>query len=140
MARGVQTRALIKLGRWTEAATLVEAALARGPVGITRRMIQLLRCELQLGHGEIKMASDTLAQARRAAEGDHPFAGKLFELNAWLTAAQGDFAAAHLSVTRGLAALDGLDDHEAARGCAGAACRSRPTAPSTAALTGAARR
>ena len=110
---GVQTRALIKLGRWTEAASLVEAALARGPVGITRRMVLLLRCELQLGHGEITMASDTLAQARLAAEGDHPFAGKLFDLNAWLTAAQGDFAAARLSVMRGLAALDGLDDLEA---------------------------
>ena len=105
---GVQARALIKLGRWSEAAALMDAALARGPVGITRRMVQLHRAELQLGRGEIATASDTLGQARRAGEGDHPFAGKLFELTAWLAQSQGDFAAARLTVSRGLAALDGL--------------------------------
>jgi DNA-binding CsgD family transcriptional regulator len=110
---GVQARALIKLGRWTEAASLMDAALARGPVGITRRMVQLQRAELQFGRGEIAAASDTLGQARRAGEGDHPFAGKLFELTAWLAQTQGDFAAARLTVNRGLAALDGLDDLQA---------------------------
>jgi hypothetical protein len=66
----VQASALITLGRWTEAASLVETALARGPVGITRRMLLLQRAELQLGRGEMATASDTLVQARRAAEGD----------------------------------------------------------------------
>lgn len=110
---GVEARALIKLGRWSEAASLMDAALARGPVGITRRMVQLYRAELQLGRGEMATASDTLGQARRAAEGDHPFAGKLFELTAWLAQTRGDFAAARLTVSRGLAALDGLDDVQA---------------------------
>ncbi len=109
----VQAGALIKLGRWTEAASRVEAALARGPVGITRRMLLCQRAELHLGRGEIATASDALVQARLAAEGDHPFAGKLFDLNAWHAATQGDFAAARLSVMRGLAALVGLDDFEA---------------------------
>jgi DNA-binding CsgD family transcriptional regulator/tetratricopeptide (TPR) repeat protein len=107
---GVLARALIKLGSWTEAAALMDAALARGPVGITLRMVQLQRAELQLGRGEVGAASGTVAQARRAAEGDHPFAGKLFELTAWLSATEGDFPAARLAVARGLAALDGLDD------------------------------
>jgi DNA-binding CsgD family transcriptional regulator/tetratricopeptide (TPR) repeat protein len=107
---GVLARALIKLGRWTEATALMDAALARGPVGITCRMVQLQRAELQLGRGEVSAASDTVAQARRAAEGDHPFAGKLFELTAWLSAIQGDVAAARLTVSRGLTALEGLDD------------------------------
>ncbi len=110
---GVQAHALVKLGRWTEAAALMDAALQRGPVGITRRMVQLQRAELQLGRGEIATAADALADARRAAEGDHPFAGKLFELTAWLAETRGDLAAARLSVTRGLAALDGLDDLQA---------------------------
>ena len=110
---GVQARALVKLGRWSEAASLMDAALARGPVGITRRMVQLHRAELQFGRGEIATASDTLGQARRAAEGDHPFAGMLFELTAWLAQLQGDFAAARLTVSRGLVALDGLDDLQA---------------------------
>jgi DNA-binding CsgD family transcriptional regulator/tetratricopeptide (TPR) repeat protein len=107
---GVEARALVKLGRWTEAAVLMDAALERGPAGITRRMVQLQRAELQLGRGDIVTASQTLADARRAAEGDHPFAGKLFELTAWLTSTQRDFASARLTVGRGLAALDGLDD------------------------------
>jgi DNA-binding CsgD family transcriptional regulator/tetratricopeptide (TPR) repeat protein len=107
---GVQARALVKLGRWAEAAVLMDAALGRGPVGITRRMVQLQRAELQLGRGEIVRASQTMAEARRAAEGDHPFAGKLFELTAWLTSTQRDFASARLTVARGLAVLDGLDD------------------------------
>jgi DNA-binding CsgD family transcriptional regulator/tetratricopeptide (TPR) repeat protein len=106
----IQARALIKLGRWTEASVLLDEALARGPVGITARMVQLLRAELQLGRGEIAMASETVAQARLAADGDHPFTGKLFELTAWLAETQGDLAAARLTVARGLAALDGLDD------------------------------
>jgi DNA-binding CsgD family transcriptional regulator/tetratricopeptide (TPR) repeat protein len=110
---GVQARALIKLGRWSEAASFMDAALARGPMGITRRMVQLQRAELQLGRGEIATASKTLGQARRAGEGDHPFAGKLFELTAWLAQIEGDFAAARLAVNRGLAALDGLDDVQA---------------------------
>jgi DNA-binding NarL/FixJ family response regulator len=110
---GVEARALIKLGRWGEAGSLLDEALARGPVGITRRMIQLLRAELQLGRGEIATATETVAQARLAAEGDHPFTGKLFELAAWLAEIQGDFAAARLTVARGLAALDGLDDLQA---------------------------
>jgi DNA-binding NarL/FixJ family response regulator len=82
-------------------------------MGITRRMVQLYRAELQLGRGELTAASDTLGQARRAAEGDHPFAGKLFELTAWLAQTGGDFAAARLTVSRGLAGLDGLDDVQA---------------------------
>ena len=110
---GVQARALIKLGCWTQAASLMDGALARGPVGITRRMVQLHRAELQLGRGEIAIAAETLGQARRAGEGDHPFAGKLFELTAWLAQTQGDFAAARLAISRGLAALDGLDDLQA---------------------------
>jgi DNA-binding CsgD family transcriptional regulator/tetratricopeptide (TPR) repeat protein len=110
---GIQARALIKLGRWTEAASLMDAALARGPVGITRRMVQLQRADLQLGRGETAAAYDTLGQARRAAEGDHPFAGKLFELTAWLAQTQRDFAAARRNISRGLSALDGLDDLQA---------------------------
>jgi len=110
---GIEARALIKLGCWTQAASLMDGALARGPVGITRRMVQLHRAELQLGRGEIAIAAETLGQARRAGEGDHPFAGKLFELTAWLAQTQGDFAAARLAISRGLAALDGLDDLQA---------------------------
>jgi DNA-binding CsgD family transcriptional regulator len=92
----------------------MDAALARGPVGITRRMVQLRRAELELGRGELATAADTLEQARRAGEGDHPFAGKLYELTAWLALSHGEFAAARLAVARGLAALEGLDDVQAA--------------------------
>jgi hypothetical protein len=74
---GVLAGALIKLGSWTEAAALMDGALARGPVGITRRMVQLQRAELQLARGDVAAASDAVAQARRATEGNHPFAGKL---------------------------------------------------------------
>ena len=109
----VQAEALVKLGHWTEATDLMDATLARGPVGITRRWVQLLRAEVQLGRGEIATAAETMADARRAADGDHPFAGKLFELTAWLTAGQRDFAGARLAVVRGLAALEGHDDRVA---------------------------
>jgi DNA-binding CsgD family transcriptional regulator/tetratricopeptide (TPR) repeat protein len=107
---GVQARALIKLGRWTEAAALMQAALARGPVGITHRMVLLQLAELQLGRGDTAAAEETVAQARLAAGGDHPFTGKLFELDAWLAQSHRDFAAARLTVVRGVAALEGLDD------------------------------
>jgi DNA-binding CsgD family transcriptional regulator/tetratricopeptide (TPR) repeat protein len=106
----VQAEALVKLGRWTDALVLMDATLARGPVGITRRALQLLRAEVQLGRGEIDTAAETMADARRAAEGDHPFAGKMFELTAWLMSVRRDFAGARLAVVRGLAALDGRDD------------------------------
>ena len=111
---GVLARALIKLGRWTEATAIMDDALARGPVGITRRMVQLRLAELDLGRGEFAAAADALVQARRACEGEYPFAGKLFELTAWLAVTRGDFAAARLAVAHGLAALEGLDDVQAA--------------------------
>jgi DNA-binding NarL/FixJ family response regulator len=110
---GMLAHALIKLGRWSEATSILDAALARGPVGITRRMVQLQRAELRLGRGELVAASEAVTEARRAAEGDHPFAGKLFELTAWLVASSGDFAAARLTVARGIAALKALDDVQA---------------------------
>jgi tetratricopeptide (TPR) repeat protein len=110
---GMLAHALIKLGRWSEATALLDAAIARGPVGITRRMLQLQRAEVQLGRGALAAASDAVAQAREAAEGDHPFASKLFELNASLAACGGDFAAARLTVARGIATLDDLDDVQA---------------------------
>lgn len=106
----IQAEALVRLGRWTEAMVLMDATLARGPVGITRRLLQLVRAEVQLGRGEIDIAAETMADARRAAEGDYPFPGKLFELTAWLMSVRRDFAGARLAVVRGLGALDGRDD------------------------------
>jgi DNA-binding CsgD family transcriptional regulator len=105
--------ALIKLGRWTQADPILDAALLRGPTGITRRMLQLLRAELSLARGDLAAAEICLADARAAAHGDQPFTGKLFEIAAGLAQARRDYPDAYASVANGLAALEPLDDVQA---------------------------
>jgi DNA-binding CsgD family transcriptional regulator/tetratricopeptide (TPR) repeat protein len=105
--------ALIKLGRWAQADPILDAALLRGPTGITRRMLQLLRAELGLARGDLATAETCLAEARSAARGDQPFTGKLFEIAAGLALARRDYPGAHSNVANGLAALEPLDDVQA---------------------------
>jgi DNA-binding CsgD family transcriptional regulator len=100
---GLQATALLKLGRWDQAETLISGALARRPAGITLRLAELLSAELALGRGDPESASSHLAEARAASAGDHPFAGRLLGVAAQLA---GDRAA----VVAGLDALADLDD------------------------------
>jgi DNA-binding NarL/FixJ family response regulator/tetratricopeptide (TPR) repeat protein len=104
---------LIKLGRWAEADTTLEAALLRGPTGIARRVVQLLRAQLALARGDLAGAADAAADGGAAARGDQPFAGKLFEVTALLAMARRDFESARSSVAQGLAVLETLDDVQA---------------------------
>ena len=75
---------LIKLGRWTEADTILESAILKGPTGITRLAVQLSRAELQFARGELAAAAESAADGRRAVQGDHPLAGRRFEILAAL--------------------------------------------------------
>ena len=102
--------ALLKLGRFPEAAAILDAALLRDPTGITRRVVQLLRAELALGRGDPALAAETLADARRAARAEQPFAGRLFEIGARLHLVGRELDAARADVARGLEVLEPLDD------------------------------
>jgi tetratricopeptide (TPR) repeat protein len=107
---------LIKLGRWVEAGEMLDAALRRGPTGITRRAVQLLRAELQLAGGDPGGAGESAADGRRAVRGDQPFTGRLFDVLASLALANADFDSARDHVAHGLAVLAPLDDlHAEAR-------------------------
>jgi DNA-binding SARP family transcriptional activator/tetratricopeptide (TPR) repeat protein len=109
---------LIKLGRWVEAGELLETALQRGPSGITRRAVQLLRAELQLARGDLAGAAANAADGQRAVRGEQPFAGRLCDVLAALAIAHGDFDAAREHVRHGLEVLAPLDDlHALARLC-----------------------
>ena len=77
---GMLALSLLRLGAWDEADALLEAAILRGPSGITRRLIQLLRAELALARGDTAAAAAAAADARAAAGGDQPYAAKLFEI------------------------------------------------------------
>jgi DNA-binding CsgD family transcriptional regulator len=77
---GLLALSLLWLGRWDEADALLEAALLRGPHGITRRLIQLARAELALGRGDRATAAVAAADARAAVAGDQPFAAKLLAI------------------------------------------------------------
>jgi DNA-binding CsgD family transcriptional regulator/tetratricopeptide (TPR) repeat protein len=115
---GAVAAAWIKLGRWTEADAILDAALLRAPRGITRRMLHLLRAELQLARGDLAAAADSLADGRRAARGDQPFTGQMFELAARLALARRAYESARSNISRGLAVLETLDDvHQAAWLC-----------------------
>jgi len=102
--------ALIKLGRWDEATETLDATLARGPSGITRRGVQLMRAQLQLARGDVEGAVESAADGRRAVEGDQPFTGRMFHVLASIELARGDYDAADELVGRGLALLEPLDD------------------------------
>jgi len=107
---------LIKLGRWVEAGETLEAALGRGPSGITRRAVQLLRAELQLACGDPAGAGKSADDGQHAVRGDQPFAGRLFDVLASLAVVRGDFDSAREHVAHGLAVLAPLDDvHAEAR-------------------------
>jgi DNA-binding NarL/FixJ family response regulator len=110
---GVLAASLFKLGRWREAGPVLDEALVRGPAGISRRMVQLLRAELALGRGDLAAAREAAEDGKRAVRGDQPFAGKLFEVAAGLAIARRDFDAARAHVAHGLAVLDSLDDLQA---------------------------
>jgi DNA-binding CsgD family transcriptional regulator/tetratricopeptide (TPR) repeat protein len=107
---GAVASAWMKLGRWTEADAMLDAALLRAPRGITRRMLHLLRAELELARGDLAAAADSLADGRRAARGNLPFTGALFELTARLALARHAYQSARSNIARGLAVLETLDD------------------------------
>jgi len=123
---------LIKLGRWEEAMETLDAALARGPSGITRRGVQLMRAQLQVARGDVEGATNSAADAQRAVEGDQPFTGRMFHVLASLALERGDHDTAEQHVSRGLALLEPLDDVQAAvrlrlRGLQAQADRPDPT-------------
>jgi tetratricopeptide (TPR) repeat protein len=105
---------LIKLGRWDEAMETLDGALARGPSGITRRGVQLMRAQLQVARGDVEGATASAADAQRAVEGDQPFTGRMFHVMASLALERGEYDAAEQLVSRGLAVLEPLDDVQAA--------------------------
>jgi DNA-binding CsgD family transcriptional regulator/tetratricopeptide (TPR) repeat protein len=109
----VLASALIKAGRWGEALAMLDASLLRGPTGITRRIVQLHRSELQLARGDVAGAAESLEDARRAARTDEPAIGKLYEVTAGLAVERRDYDAARASVADGLERLETLDDLEA---------------------------
>jgi DNA-binding CsgD family transcriptional regulator/tetratricopeptide (TPR) repeat protein len=108
----VLSLSLMKLGRWDEAEEVLEAALLRGPTGITRRALQISRAELALERGEIAAAEEILADARRSARAGPPFADMMFAIAATLDAARRDFDSARAHIARGLAVIEPLDDLE----------------------------
>jgi DNA-binding CsgD family transcriptional regulator len=101
---------LLKLGRWAEAAELLDETLLRGPAGITRRAVQLMRASLALERGELAAADERLADARAASEGDQPFAGLRFEVEAGLALARRDLDAARARVAEGLVIVAEQED------------------------------
>ena len=101
---------LIKLGRWTEATELLDESLLRGPVGITRRAVQLMRATLALGRGDFASAEACATEARSSSEGNHPFAGWMFDVEARLALAGDDLDAARAIVADGLAVVTDLED------------------------------
>jgi DNA-binding NarL/FixJ family response regulator len=104
---------MIKLGRWTEADEILNAAILRGPSGITRRMVLLLRAELALARGDLAAATAGVRDAHAAVLGDQPFTGKLFELTTALAIARHDYDSARSQVEQGLVILVALDDPRA---------------------------
>jgi DNA-binding CsgD family transcriptional regulator/tetratricopeptide (TPR) repeat protein len=102
--------ALIRLGKWAQAEAILEQAIAKEPIGITRLAVQLSRAELQLARGELAAAEETVADGLGAVRGDHPLAGKRFDILAALDLARRRFDAARTQVEQGLVALEQVED------------------------------
>lgn len=105
--------ALIKAGRFDEAAGLVADALSRQPRGIMAAPVLLLAARLSMTRGDLAEAAEHCEQARRVIESENaPIAWfrELIETSAeaelW---AQRPVAALDL-VTEGLAAIGGTDE------------------------------
>jgi DNA-binding CsgD family transcriptional regulator/tetratricopeptide (TPR) repeat protein len=101
---------LLKLGRWGEAGALLDESLLRGPAGITRRAVQVMRASLALAVGDLDAAREQAADARSASEGHHPFAGWMFAVEAGIALERRDLEAARAIVADGLTIVAGLED------------------------------
>jgi DNA-binding NarL/FixJ family response regulator len=102
--------ALVKLGRLREAAATIDEALLRGPAGLTRRSVQLLRAHIALTRGDLEAAEAAVADARGASEGHNPFGPLMFTTTAGLALARRELDAARAQVEEGVAIVAGLDD------------------------------
>ncbi len=101
-------RSLYQLGRWQEAAQLVEGALRDGAVGAGRLALLAVRARLEVGRGEDERAASTLADTERLDDETVPL-----DVRRWLSAAHAEAALWRgdpMSALTRLALLAGSED------------------------------
>lgn len=104
--------ALLSLGRWAEAAAILDTAEERRPVDMAAIEVHLCRARLAIATGSFERGSQALADARRAMGTilDPQFHTTLCAREAELSLWQGRCTQAAEAIAAGLARLDDSDD------------------------------
>ena len=104
---------LTRIGRWSDAAAVMDEGLALDPAGRGTIYLATARGRLKALRGEISTAQGWFAVAGELAQGqmDADLAGYLARARAEAALVEGDPAAALEIAMSGLAPLEGADDH-----------------------------
>jgi DNA-binding CsgD family transcriptional regulator len=111
--------ALIKLGRWDDADERLQATVTLEPSGLAAIFLRQTLATLEVGRGELDLAAEHLASARRIVGRTHVGAqhlGPLYQELAHAAVWQGRHADARAAVAAGLSACLGVDGARYAAG------------------------